>query len=743
VLWERTTTPSATSGVMESASSDSTKDPDDPNPRRFRWLRWALVVLVVGVLLLVGGVLYLWELPLPNPHPVSQSTLVYDAGGHVVGQFSEQNRIDVPLTRVPPIVVDAVVSTEDRHFFSEGAVDPVSMGRALFADVRGSGSLQGGSTITQQYVKQAYLTPKRTLLRKIEEAAIAIRLAHKQSKSQILDEYLNTIYWGRGAYGVEAASLAYFGKDVSQLGLREASLLAGLIREPEAADPAANPRQARINQTDTLKAMIRDKKITAAQAFIVERTPYSQYVIPPSGSGSAHDSADDYFLAAVREQLYARYGRQVVDGGGLRVTTTLNSTLQNEAYGTVYGHGAGALDPAHGDPSGALVSVDDQGRVVALVGGQDYSKSAVDLALGRAGGGSGRQAGSTFKAFMLADLIKAGYSVQSVLPAPPQYVVPKGNTDGSPWLVTNYEHESVAPKMDIIDATALSVNTVFAQLVVRLGASHLDAMAEALGISRAELPAAYPSQVLGSADVSPMEMAAAYATFADGGVYHQPVLITKVTRADGRSMSWPSPPKPRRVLDPNQAAIESYVLQQVVARGTGTAAGNLSSPVAGKTGTTENASDAWFIGYTPNLTTSLWMGYADGSRSMDGFRGLANVAGGTIPAELWHEYMSQALTSFPQMGGSFPAVTSLGGNLLNPQASITPPPTTGPVVPTFSPPTASASTSAGPTSSAPRPRSPSTTSAPPSATTRPPSTTTSTSTSTTTTTTSVPPTTPP
>jgi penicillin-binding protein 1A len=278
------------------------------------------------------------------------------------------------------------------------------------------------------------------------------------------------------------------------------------------------------------------------------------------------------------------------------------------------------------------------------------------------------------------------------------------------------------------------VNTVFAQLVVRLGASHLDATAEALGISRSELPAAYPSQVLGSADVSPLEMAAGYATFADGGVYHQPSMITKVTRADGRSMSWPSPPKPRRVLDPNQAAIESYVLQQVVARGTGTAAGNVGSPVAGKTGTTENASDAWFIGYTPNLTTSLWMGYTDSSRSMDGFRGLANVAGGTIPAELWHEYMAQALASFPALGGAFPAVTSLGGNQLIPQpSSPSPRPTSGPV----NTPVSSSTTASSTTSSVPRRRGPPTTHPSPTTTTGPSSTTTSTSTTTTTT---VPPT---
>ena len=715
----------ASTATLPVAANDEAVE--EEAPKRRKWLIWLLVAFLIFLLIVGAGILYLWTLPFPNPHPNLQATLIYDANGKVVGEFSEQNRVDVPLSQVPPVVINAVVSTEDRHFFSEGAINPVSMGRALFTDITGGG-LQGGSTITQQYVKQAYLTPKRTLVRKIEEAALAIRLSQKQSKKQILDEYLNTIYWGRGAYGVEAASLAYFGEGVNKLGLPQASLLAGLIREPDAADPAINPELARRNQDDTLKAMVRDKRITKAQALAVERMPFSAYVRAPTGSssGAKPQSADDFFLAAVRQQLYNRFGRQMVDSGGLRVTTTLNSTLESQAYNEVYGNGPNALNPAHGDPSGAVVSLDDNGHVVALVGGQNYSKSSVDLALGRAGGGSGRQAGSTFKAYMLAYLIKAGYSVQSVFPAPSQFVLPHGNTGGAPWVVTNYEHESVNSQMSIIDATALSVNTVYAQLVNRLGANNLDATAEALGISKSELGHPYPSQVLGSADVSPLEMAAAYATFADGGVYHAPVFITRVTRSNGSPLSWPAPPRPRRVLTQQQAAVETYVLQQVVARGTGVAAGNVGSPVAGKTGTTENAGDGWFIGYTPNLTTSLWMGYADSERSMDGFRGIANVAGGTIPAELWHDYMAAALAAFPQLGGNFPA-PSLGGKILTPTAANTststsnssstsaattttapptkPTPTTVPITPPTTkakgppPPTATTTTSSSTTSS--------------------------------------------
>ncbi len=373
---------------------------------------------------------------------------------------------------------------------------------------------------------------------------------------------------------------------------------------------------------------------------------------------------DDYFIAAVRQQLDAKYGPRLVDGGGLRITTTFDPTLQAEAFGAVYGRQPGHLNPAAGDPSGAMVALDDSGHVKALVGGQNYAKSSVDLALGAAGGGSGRQAGSTFKAFMLAEVIKEGYTVQSVFSAPPKVTLPRGNANGKPWIVTNFEGEHVAPRMNLVDATALSVNTVYAQVVAKIGAAKLDTMAKAMGIRPAELVGAYPSQVLGTADVSPLEMAAAYSTLADGGVYHTPLLISQVTRANGAALPLPVVPTARKVLTPGQAAAETYVLQQVVQHGTGGAAGPVGSPVAGKTGTTEHSTDAWFIGYTPKLTTAMWMGYADGARSMNGFRGLPQVTGGTIPAQLWHEFMTAALRSFPQYGGGFPTPDLAGRTLI-------------------------------------------------------------------------------
>src|ERR1700757_3739406 len=253
------------------------RDPETPaaRPRRrgrlWRWRRWIFGFFLLGFALLAGAAYYLSRIPLPSAAPLKQTTFVYDSSGkHLLASFSEQNRVNVSLKQVPQVVIDAVVSTEDRHFFSEGALNPVSIVRAFISDIRGSGTLQGASTITQQYVKQTYLSSQRSLSRKVREAALAIRVARSESKQEILQNYLNTIYWGRGAYGVEAAAQAYFGKDVSQLGLPEASLLAGLIRAPESADPAHDPGLARANQTDTLKAMVRDRKITAAEATRVE-----------------------------------------------------------------------------------------------------------------------------------------------------------------------------------------------------------------------------------------------------------------------------------------------------------------------------------------------------------------------------------------------------------------------------------------------------------------------------------------
>jgi membrane peptidoglycan carboxypeptidase len=640
-----------------------------PRPRPPRWWRFRRLLFIAGftvLALLAAGLFYVARLPLPKAPALAQTTMVFDASGHQVATFNGgQDRVEVSLRQVPAVLVDAVVSTEDRHFFSEGALNPLSTLRALWTDLRGN-SLQGGSTITQQYVKNTYTGAQRTLMRKIKEAIIAEKVDRRMTKDQILQAYLNTIYFGRGAYGVEAASEAYFGENVSQLGLPQASLLAGLIRDPEGDDPAHNPAAARARQDTVLGAMVRDAKISPAQAARVEAMPMASYVklTPPPTTGITYNGAagDQYFLDYVRQLLIQRFGPAEVYGGGLRVYTTLEPALQQQAYDAVY-RSPGSLDPARGDPAGALVAVDDQGRVRALVGGQNYSTSQVDLALGRLGGGSGRQAGSTFKAFLLAQLVKDGYSVESQVPAPPEVVVAHGNSNGTPWVVKNFDGESFGQPISVVDATALSVNTVFAQLVEKIGPAALEHMAIECGIQPSEL-GAYPSLTLGTADVSPLEMASGYSTFAAGGVHRAPTFITKVTTAAGKVLSWPATP-PQRVLTAEQTAVVDYTLQQVVLRGTGTAASAAGVPVAGKTGTTDQSTDAWFVGYTPTLTTAVWMGYPQGSRPLADFRGYPSIQGGTIPAQIFARFLAAAVHSSPRWGGAaFPAPYSLGGSYL-------------------------------------------------------------------------------
>lgn len=672
--------------------------------RSWLWrVRRKLFVAIMGSAAIVAVGLYVdAQSPLSRAAALPQTSFVYDSAGHVLTSYQVENRVEVPLSKVPKVVIDAVVSTEDRHFFTEGAIDPAGILRALVADVGGAGNLQGASTITQQYVKQAYLNSQRTVTRKLKEASLAIKLGHKETKDQILDGYLNLIYLGRQAYGVQAAAQRYFGKDVGQLNLADASLLAGLIREPDSADPATNPKLARSHQAQTLDDMVRDGKINRAQAIGVEDTPMTSYVINPAKPPPASENlaGDGYFLAALHAQLVAAYGSAMVNTGGLRVTTTLDPTLQAEAYDSVYGNHQPQLNPeTNGDPSGALVSIDNTGGVRAMVGGQSYSASQVNLALGTAGGGSGRQPGSTFKAFMLAELLKEGYNPESTFPAPGEVIVPHGNASGAPYPVTNFAGEASATDLTLVDATAESVNTVFVQLVERLGVQNLDAMAEACGISPAELTGAYPSQVLGSADVSPLEMASGYATFANGGVYNAPTLFSKVTTARGKVLPLPKRDTNRRVLSPQLDAELTKVLQQVVLspNGTGGAAGDVGSPVAGKTGTTDNSANAWFIGYTPHITTAVWMGYASGNAPITNFRGLTSVQGGGIPAQLWHDYMTQALRSEPSLGGAFPIVYNYTGKVLTPPDPSTiqliQKPTTTTTLPATSP---SGSSSSGP-----------------------------------------------
>jgi len=611
-------------------------------------------------------------IPLPPAHVEAQTSMLFDANNHLLASLSgTENRVNQPLSAVPKVVRDAVVATEDHGYYHHGGVDPIGLVRAAVTDVRSGRGAQGGSTITQQYVKNVYTGNRRTLLRKLREAALAIKLERTYSKDEILERYLNTIYFGRGAYGVGAASQAYFGRPVSALGLPEAAYLAGLIRAPVVADYSNAPAAATRRRNLSLQSMERYRFITPAARAGAEAVPLATYVIAPVAQSDAalapgEPAGSEYFVQYVRAQLVRRFGETAVSAGGLRVRTTLDPALQQHAYDAVYG--PGGLRP--GEPAGALVATDDGGHIRAMVGGRDYQVSKVNLALGQAGGGSGRQAGSTFKPFLLAEAVNEGYTVQSQFDAPDKLVIPKAD-NGKDYTVGNFGGESFPGQINLIDATKSSVNTVYAQLQYLIGPRHLVDMAHALGVQSTLEPNV--SLVLGTSDVSVLEMASAYSTLANQGLSYfsqssaydlDPHSILEVGTADGVALDKPRI-TPVRVLDARKAAVVTYCLQQVVSSGTGQGA-RIGRPLAGKTGTTEDFGDAWFIGYTPRLTAALWMGYPQGSdHKMTDVRGIP-VQGGGIPAELFRRFMAAALKDEPAYGtGQFPVVTSFPGRSLS------------------------------------------------------------------------------
>ncbi|MEO7429957.1 MAG: transglycosylase domain-containing protein, partial [Acidimicrobiales bacterium] len=525
----------------------------------------------------------------------------------------------------------------------------------------------GGSTITQQYVKNAYLTSERSITRKIKEAVLSVKLEQHLDKRQILERYLNTIYFGRGAYGVAAASRAYFGKDVRTIGVPEASYLAGLIRSPGSADAQDDPKEATRRRATVLGAMRHERYITAAEAAEVGAMGWD-YVVPRRDRRKLQLRDDwkgigaEYFIEAVRIDIAQRYGEDMLYGGGLRIYTTLDRAMQEAAWSAVT-----TTLTAPDDPAAALVAVDEFGQVKAMVGGRDIATQQVNLALGKQGGGSGRQAGSAFKPFVLADAIHQGISLNSKFQAPGKLVLPRANA-GKDWKVRNYGGTEQGV-LDLVDATRVSSNTAYAQLMLEVGPEAVVELARKLGIS-AELPVVN-SLVLGTGEVSVLDMATGFSTFANRGVHNKPTLIQKIDQVDeggkGLSSVEQFTPSADRVLTAQEADLVTYCLRQVVTAGTAKAA-DIGKPVAGKTGTTQDNRDAWFVGYTPKLTAAVWMGYAGAPgaevRFMDDVHGRA-VTGGSFPAEIWAKFMRSATNGVA--AGSFKTPTSFPGRELNPK----------------------------------------------------------------------------
>jgi penicillin-binding protein 1A len=557
-----------------------------------------------------------------------------------------EDRQPVALAAMAPSLPKAAVAIEDERFFDHDGIDARGVLRALTRDLQEGDLSEGGSTITQQYVRAVMLGPEKDLERKLREAVMAIQLEHRYSKRTILERYLNTIYFGNGAYGVQAAAHRYFGRDVGALDLAQSALLAGVIRSPEHYNPFTAPERALARRNEVLDRLEHLHRVPTAEVTAAKAQPLG--LAPPATDGRY---PAPYFVAQVSKLILddPAFGvtreqrRRLLLEGGLRIHTTLDRAQQALAEDATAKVLSGPTDP-----TGALVALDPRtGEVKAYVGGSDYwgpqPWAKVDLAdIDCYTPGNGcRQAGSTFKPFVLAAAIDAGIPLTRTYTAPGTLTIPQPNGQ-PPWLVANYDGSGHG-RMNLVDATVDSVNTVYAQLVTDMGVQPVVDLAKRMGIRSPQSPV--PSAALGSNGATVLDMASAYDTFAADGVHTAPVLVTKVTTSDG-TVLYRAPITRQRVLPETTARTVNGVLQQVVNRGTGVNA-RIGRPVAGKTGTSDGWADAWFVGYTPELVTAVWVGFPPEEIEMRPPRTRITVTGGSWPAQIWQRFAGTALAETP------------------------------------------------------------------------------------------------
>jgi penicillin-binding protein 1A len=604
---------------------------------------FALILAVAVAALAFGGAAAFQascDLAALRPATLGHNSFVYAADGSRLGSIpSERNRQPVPLDAVSPWLRRATVAIEDRRFFEHGGVDYEGIARALLADLRAGRVVEGGSTITQQLVRVLYIPKHRvTVGRKLKEACLAIKLSRAWSKNRILKTYLNHVFYGNRAYGVEAAAQTYFGQPARKLGLRQSALLAGLTQAPSLYDPFRFPRRARARRNEALRAMLENHDITTREYRRAVRR--RSLGLRP---GTLYTKIrEPYFFSFVHQQLVARYGERRVESGGLSVYTTIYPKWQKLAERairrTLY---------FRTDPAAAVVAIDPRDGAIRamteIVPGE--TKNQFNLAAQ-----ARRQAGSTFKTFVLTTAVRHGIDPRSTyyLSAPFHY---QPSAISPPWDVATYDH-SYRGSISIEQATLVSDNTVYARLTLDVGPRNVATTAEALGVRTPLSPV--PSLGLGSIAVSPLDMASAYATLAAAGVRSEPMAITKVVLPGGKTDTAWGKPQRRRVISDGVATVVTQILEENVRSGTGIGAA-IDRPAAGKTGTTENHADAWFCGYTPDLAAVVWVGYPHAEIPMENVHGIA-VAGGTFPADIWHRFVQPALAGGPPRG--FPAPTT-------------------------------------------------------------------------------------
>jgi 1A family penicillin-binding protein len=588
------------------------------------WVRRAGWIAVAGLMALVAVIASLRLPPPTTPSP----TVIYDDRGQVLATLYPQNRVPVTLAEVPPVLQRAVIDAEDRDFYVEFGINPRSILRAALADIRARRIVEGGSTIAQQLAKTLFLTPARTFTRKAEELAYTMKIEATYTKPEILQMYLNAIYFGDGAYGAGAAAETYFHKPIQDLTLPEAALLAGLIRAPETYDPYTHPNLARQVRAVVLKSMVAAGDITAAEAARAGAQPLG--VVPPTQQANDERS---YLISYILGQVAAAHPDLATSlrHGGYRIFTTIDLSMQQAAEKDFARHMPPGKPDAQGvsQPEGALVAIDPQtGGIRAMIGGRGNPGDTFNRAVN-----AHRQPGSTFKAFLYAAVVGAGYTVvDRQMDAPVAYP----GADGREYRPTDYGSQPYLNReVTVREALALSDNVVAVKWANLIGPQQVIDVARRMGITSPLQPTL--PLVLGAYTVTPLEMADAYVPLANLGKAIPPWAIRSVIAPDGRPVAMPAPPKARRALDPGVAYIVTSLLESVMTQGTGKGLLPIlgGRPVAGKTGTTNDLKDAWFVGYTPDLVTAVWVGHDVPKPMPDGY-------GSQLAGPVWAHFMADA-----------------------------------------------------------------------------------------------------
>ena len=604
--------------------------------------RRGLAALVAALSIIAGACSYeTRQLPPVLPTPSENSTIFARDGSVITTLQAQENRENLPIEDMPSHLLDAVIAIEDSRFYEHDGLDIRAVFRAARANAQAGGIAEGGSTITQQYVKNVYLDDERTVSRKIEEASLALQLERTYTKDLILELYLNTIYFGRGRYGVQAASLEYFGKPATDLRLEESALLAGLIQSPSEVDPFIKDQEA-ISRRNVVLDRMHQLEMIDTVTYDTART--SRLTLFSGEHGPAIPLGQEYVAAHFVEEVKQwiindpRFGDNRTErinllfGGGLRIHTTIDLELQAQAEAAV-----AAVLPDPGGPDAALVTIHPPtGQILAMVGGRDYwgetSYARYNLAAGK-----GRQSGSSFKPLVLAAALQDGMPIVSTYSGPQRIWIRRD--DAPTWSV-----KGGCGLVTLVQATVASCNTVYAQLVMDVGAKEAVDFAHDLGV-------ASPLQdneaaVLGTNDVTTVDMASAFGTFANRGAAVPPTYVNRIVRSDG-TVLYDHAVVSTQVLDPEIADAVNWTLEQVVRRGTGTRARLSDRTAAGKTGTTENSWDAWFVGYTPQRATAVWVGFPEEPIPMRPPNTPFTVYGGTYPADIWARVMTDAHRDLP------------------------------------------------------------------------------------------------